>query len=347
MKFASIQMLRAIAANIVVISHLHGIEGKYGKGFVVLPEWTGAAGPAGVHLFFVISGFVMVFAMSDQSWRDFFLARIARIYPIYWFYTSLIVLLILLIPKSISFSLPSYSSILKSYLLFPDTESPLLTVGWSLVFEMYFYAVLTVLIAFTIPIRWAFPIWAILLVVLMSVFTPSSPVETLVLSPLTLEFLAGGMIGILIKRDTTIGAKSALAIGIVTLIVGFMRYGPYAQPTDSVLLSVCLLGLPFTLIVYGCTAMEISGHRFSFPLALLLGDASYSIYLCHSIVLSALGRVFMAVPMAGLFAETCFVLACLIAVNCIGVMSHFWLEKVSSRHLRNWFGLSASRIKPT
>src|ERR1700732_4340936 len=140
MKFDSIQMFRAIAANAVVLSHLVGIEGKYGKGYVILPEWIGQAGPAGVHFFFVISGCVMVFASRGVKWQDFILSRLTRIYPIYWFYTSTFVLAIFLASHYVSVPLPPPSSILKSYLLWPDSAAPLLTVGWSLVFEMYFYA---------------------------------------------------------------------------------------------------------------------------------------------------------------------------------------------------------------
>src|SRR5882757_8602749 len=121
MKFNSIQVFRAIAANTVVLSHLVGIEGKYGNGYAILPGWIGQAGPAGVHFFFVISGCVMVFASQGVKWQEFILSRLTRIYPIYWFYTSIFLLMISLVPQYMSVGMPSTGSILKSYLLWPDS----------------------------------------------------------------------------------------------------------------------------------------------------------------------------------------------------------------------------------
>src|ERR1700737_3097284 len=88
--FANIQALRAVAALIVVVFHLSYIESKYFPSHFV-PAILGNCGMAGVDLFFVISGFVMMTVSSGHFGRsgaasDFLLRRAVRIYPVYWFY---------------------------------------------------------------------------------------------------------------------------------------------------------------------------------------------------------------------------------------------------------------------
>ena len=80
----TIQAARAIAANLVVFSHLFFVEAKYTAGSTVLPAFT-LYGIAGVDLFFVISGFIMVaVAGRDRGPIEFLWRRATRIYPTYW-----------------------------------------------------------------------------------------------------------------------------------------------------------------------------------------------------------------------------------------------------------------------
>lgn len=88
-----------------------------------------------------------------------------------------------------------------------------------------------------------------------------------------------------------------------------------------------LLGLPFPFIVYGGAAFEARGGWPSLPLLERLGDASYSIYLSHVLVLSAIGRVFAAVPFHGWLIESVFLAGCLVAVNGFGYLSYLYIEK--------------------
>ena len=81
----NLQALRAIAAINVVLFHMIGSAESYGvhaRWFPLLGKW----GASGVDLFFVISGFVMVYAQarSPKGPVDFLLSRARRIVPIYW-----------------------------------------------------------------------------------------------------------------------------------------------------------------------------------------------------------------------------------------------------------------------
>jgi len=96
----SIQVLRALAAFAVTIEHIVGYEFARQYGLPdALPHFQ--FGRAGVDLFFVISGFVMVYASESYFGRakapqEFFLRRLARIVPLYWVTTTIVLVYLLL-----------------------------------------------------------------------------------------------------------------------------------------------------------------------------------------------------------------------------------------------------------
>src|ERR1035437_5849791 len=102
MRFDGIQILRAIAANAVVLRHVQAIEQKFTQGQGFLPEWFEWLSVLGVDLFFVISGFVIIRAAARENWREFIFARITRIYPTYWVYTTILVAIYFAVPSSMS-----------------------------------------------------------------------------------------------------------------------------------------------------------------------------------------------------------------------------------------------------
>ncbi len=133
----NVQVLRALAANAVLLSHLFIVEQKYGHGFVALPAGVDL-GRRGVDLFFVISGFIMaMIAQQSTQWHGFLLDRITRIVPPYWFYTTLVLIVALIAPGIVNSSYQHPPSAWLSYLLIPQDVPPLLAVGWTLIHEMY------------------------------------------------------------------------------------------------------------------------------------------------------------------------------------------------------------------
>ena len=103
---------------------------------------------SGVDLFFVISGFVMVYSSETLFGTKgaaivFFTRRLARIAPPYWLLTAIAIPVM---------SLPiDWGSLLGSYLFIPyraaaGNITPLYGVGWTLNFEMYFYALFSAVI---------------------------------------------------------------------------------------------------------------------------------------------------------------------------------------------------------
>ena len=118
-KLSNIQALRGLAALLVVFTHLPSMEIKHG-GDSILPAFI-RFGISGVDLFFVISGFIMVY-VTWESRRNaknslkFLFARLSRIYPIYWFIAALVLAAWKIQPDLMSFD-PRLTSLWKSKLL--------------------------------------------------------------------------------------------------------------------------------------------------------------------------------------------------------------------------------------
>ena len=108
----NIQALRALAAVMVVFVHLKILLDTIG-----LPLFGGA----GVDLFFVISGFVMVHTTQKRppSPSEFIRNRIARVVPVYWFMTLGVYGLALSAPRLLGATSGNVAELCKSLLFIP------------------------------------------------------------------------------------------------------------------------------------------------------------------------------------------------------------------------------------
>lgn len=347
MIFKKIQILRALAANAVVLSHLFVIEQKYGHGFDLLPAWI-HFGSSGVDLFFIISGFIMASLTRETSWKDFITARVTRIYPPYWFYTTIVLILWLVAPGMVNNSYDHAPSMWRSYLLFPDTTNPLLAVGWTLVHEMYFYIVFTIILFARVRLMPALAAWSATVIIfsflLPNINRETQPVLYVLFNPLTMEFIAGAVIGLAIKSGISKHGWWALGVG-----AGLFLFNCIASNETASLIDVAdwhhifAFGPPFALIVYGAAACEKRGWQP--PQSIVaLGNASYSTYLSHVLVLSAIGHVFVVQPLHNFPVEVVFVIAGIAVVNIWALISFRLIEKPSlllTRHVIERFRFKA------
>ncbi len=141
----NIQILRAFAALNVVAYHIIATSKNYDNEvifFILLEGW----GACGVDIFFVISGFVMVYAqtLNPKSAIIFLKNRIIRIVPIYWLLTIFIFFLSIIIPTLFNSNDVSINHLLTSMTfssLLVQNQTPLLYLGWTLEYEMIFYCI--------------------------------------------------------------------------------------------------------------------------------------------------------------------------------------------------------------
>ncbi len=264
-------------------------------------QWSGAGlaiGAAGVDLFFVISGFVMGLALSDPDARParFLRVRLWRIAPPYWIATGMVLILALAAPRLLPHVYPAAGHLVLSLLFIPHLDPaglpfPVLPVGWSLSYEMVFYIAVAAALSQPSPRRLASLTWMLVAVMMFGVVV--RPAYYLIANPMMLQFLAGALIARAHgRRDLPRhGAGLALIITGLAIFCALSRFDLYAS-----LWRPLLWGAPAALIVVGAVSLEVQGAIPRLAWLERLGDASYSIYLCHWPIVVMLDRTLGARP---------------------------------------------------
>ena len=339
----SVQALRAVAALAVLAGHLAQNEIRF-LDAPLLPAWL-QAGASGVDLFFVISGFVMVYvtrgmgrAAPAQSAR-FLYQRAARIYPAYWLFTGLVLIGYLLMPGSLTRGLDELN-LLASLTLWPVSSPPVLLVAWTLIHELYFYLVFAGLLL--LPGRLFVPalsVWiAAILAAHWSGLAYSGAVAGLAFHPLTLEFIAGCAIGLLVCSGRRRFGAASLVAGLALWAGSFAWLAP-AGPADIPMgwLRVGIWGVPAVLTTYGVVTLEID-HRMRTPGPLVaLGDWSYALYLAHLPVVALLVRlVDRFVPETGPLPNLIFIATASLASIAVAGLTYRLFERPVLALTRKW-----------
>jgi exopolysaccharide production protein ExoZ len=322
--FRSIQALRGIAALLVTIFH---------AGLRVDPaETIFRVGNAGVDIFFVISGFVMWTTTSSRATPPaiFLRHRFIRLVPMYWLATLAMVAGAALVPQAFPRAMYDVSHVLLSLGFVPHVGpdggmQPVLGQGWTLNFEVFFYLLFA--LALVLPVQRRFVALAIFLLALpvLRGFAQSAGVVAedqpwmLLLSPLLIEFLGGIALAVLVLRGWR--PRGAWGWGAMALGAALLALLP-TPPADDDLQRLWHFGGPALLIVGGAVAAELAGSLRIGRLAMLLGAASYSIYLSHTFAISALGKLWPASLPGTAFMATATLFA-LIA----GVLVYAWIEQ--------------------
>lgn len=330
----SLQCLRGLAAVAVVLFHLRGVEMKYLQGPALLDAVARYA-DAGVDLFFVVSGFVMTTIAAGRYTKagasaQFLVKRAWRVLPMYWIFTTLVVVLMAVVPSMVNSSYAG-QSVLASYMLIPHAQLPVLTVGWTLVHEAYFYLVFAGAIAF-VPERFV-PVFLLLWATAIGVAPwlppgPETPAHILVTNPLTYEFIAGAMLGIYWRHIPARLALPLIVAGIAVAVAAAVALPEAGPATMAVGTRVACFGSAAVLLLAGAVVWEANG-RFRAPRWLtLLGDSSYSLYLTHIFVISAMGRAWAVLsPAPAWGGHLAFVVVSTFACCAAGYVVHARLER--------------------
>lgn len=321
----SVQYLRGLAAMAVALAH---ISSHTGLSFEI--------GSAGVDVFFVISGFIMWRITSSRTFRpgEFLANRITRIAPPYALLTVAIYLMATYVPGAFPNMRTSLSHAVMSLLFIPHidhfgTAFPQIAPGWTLNYEVFFYLVFAASLLASAGVR----IWVCtgtLVILALVGLTTDSSIEAVdaYTSPLLLEFVAGLWLGVAWNRDWLPRATwgwAAVMAGLAGLAAWELRQG--RQPLD---LRPLVWGVPATLIVGGLLTVERRAGMTHSRLALLLGNASFSIYLVNVFVVAAIWRMLSSAPLPGYFV------AAVVGSVVSGVV--FWrlVEQPSIRLCRAW-----------
>ncbi len=301
----SIQALRGLAAAFVVVYHSGLALG--GADAPVLGWLTTNVikrGHVGVDVFFVISGFIIAWVAVLARPRperplSFLVRRAFRLAPPYWAMSVLHALL--LNPVTPALFAASLAFLPTTTAHAPYYGYPALYVGWSLNYEIAFYA------AFALGLLLAGrrALWVVLaLFALSTLVLPwwrfgtlvgdpaqgypfASPWLAMASNPLVLEFLLGCLLAWAYARWrhllTPPVALAMLATGCAAFALSLPLVGPD--------FSLAGRGVPAALLLAGAVAAEHTG-MLRVPRALVwLGELSYALYLVHPTVIEGVKRL--------------------------------------------------------
>jgi exopolysaccharide production protein ExoZ len=317
--------LRAFAALNVVLFHAIGTAAGYGTPVDHLTPLEGW-GINGVDIFFVISGFMMaqIGLTKHPTQLGFLWDRIKRICPTYYFWTAIMLLVTLVVPQimhnqHIDKLQYAASPLFMSQLL--TGKFPAVFVGWTLEYEMLFYVIFAACL-FAKKIQNS--LWLCLCVL-------AGLVALGICKPLILEFglgmCAAMALSIVPLAKRVKFAWPCVASGLAILL---MTIGLRPDP-DYPYLLIAGYGLPATLLVFGLVGIPQIKQRF----LILIGDASYSIYLVQVLTLPAAFKIFTSIgPQYRPPADVAVILGVL-ATTVFGLISYYTVELTAKRWLSN------------
>ncbi|MFD0985696.1 acyltransferase family protein [Methyloligella solikamskensis] len=343
--FQSIHYLRGIAAFGVLL--YHAVVYVSGYGSHQLPANLAAIGMAGVDIFFVISGFILVVTMNPtRSAGEFMAGRVARVGLPYWSVLLALACASLVIPSAFRNIDWNGLDLMASFLFLPTVMShgglfPILEPGWTLCLEMLFY----ILLAASLSLAPAFRSVAICAALgalvgagLILDLPPGEGLGWFFTQSVLLEFCFGIAIAQIYMRGIEIGRGAAMML-LALSCIGF-AIAAFHPPEAFAPIRVLTFGIPATLLVAGAVFLERAGGWFGSRTLMFLGTVSYSLYLTHALVLGVTVRL-MAGRLPGLGGDI-VMLTVAIAVSLVGAFVFYRIVEQPSL----WFSARVKKLRP-
>jgi exopolysaccharide production protein ExoZ len=304
----AVQILRAVAALAVTFAHTVVPVADLAASQQMPNPLPGAAmanGAIGVDLFFVISGFMMVYTTWDDFGEPrasgrFFLRRLLRIAPLYWLATCALMLYWIPLGTSMKQEGVDVTSLITSFLFIFHQRpngvwTPVLGQGWTLNFEMFFYASFAIALLF--PRRAAVGLLLGMMILSGGIgrFLPTGV-------PFALRFMSNSLLlwefafGVAIAFVYSRGLRMPRSIAALLIAVGIAFFVPtamaVADPSLGVLSHLAVVpqslqwGMPCAMILAGAVFMpQLGRNNIFWRTATFIGDTSYSLYLFHGFVM--------------------------------------------------------------
>jgi exopolysaccharide production protein ExoZ len=328
-KYHGLEALRFVAAFLVVVYHATSIASERLGGVHV---WI--KGGYGIDLFFVLSGFVIVWSSSslfedEDGWLTFAERRVVRVVPMYWLATTVKATAVILASSMVVHARLTPSTLLASYLFIPCRNldgnfMPILGVGWTLNYEMFFYALFALALFMKRNVFRFVGVFLTLLAVGSYFRQPSWPWPSFYLNSLVLEFYFGMLIAKSCLAGKRLSWKAALPILVLGTVLLLLP-----TPLDS-LPPVLPEGIPAAMMIWSVASLEDFIPRI--PWVAVLSEASYSIYLFHLLAAQlpavALAKMHLKLPLLAVILSIAISLT-------LGVVVHRYIERPTTNWLRS------------
>ncbi|HBK08706.1 MAG TPA: hypothetical protein DDZ81_23105 [Acetobacteraceae bacterium] len=330
----SLQYGRALASLAVLAQHsLVATTAFVGRppGMV---EAIAGRGFLGVDFFFVLSGFIIMHAhmhdaRSIEAAARYFTKRLRRIYVPYLPVSVAMIGVYLLFP-SLSRGNRDWGMV-TSLTLLPTDAQPALVVAWTLIHEVMFYAIFS-LYYFVRHFRLLITSWALAIIAIWSSgATFSAPAVSYLFSPLNLEFIVGVASAYAFSRLATRWWPFLVCSGLISIVL----FLTIAEPDTYRV----WFGISLAPVITGAALLERSRSFKPMRWLLVLGNASYAIYLVHDPVVSVFIR-----GSAVLHSWVLSLSLCIAAGIAFGIVYHFIIEKPAIRIVSSWS--SKERVPP-
>lgn len=332
-KLQTVELARGIAALAVVAFHTNttaafvGLESR---------AWLSPF-QFGVDFFFVLSGFIIFhvhrgdMGRPDMA-RPYLIKRFVRLYPLLWIVAGGWIVLRALVGQG-----PDASGAGTSLLLYPSLVATVPKVVWTLRHEALFYLAFTLVILNRKAGLALFGLWTAGVLFQMACVAAGNPIKgvgSLLLSSFQIDFVLGALVAVLAEK-WRVRTWLPLACGLV--LVAAFAWASVTQDIGRVsildytsigTLFLPLNGVAFAMVLYGLLCIE---DRVTVPRwGVLLGGASYAIYLVHTVMNAVLQH---AAARLGNGLGHILLLASGIGV---GIAVHLIIERRLTNTLRVW-----------
>jgi exopolysaccharide production protein ExoZ len=341
----AIQILRAFAAGMVVFQHAQNDAGRsaadmsvaFGRTFPL--PWE-----AGVDLFFVVSGFVMVLSSeklfaAPGGARRFLERRVARIVPLYWLSAVIVLAAVLRGAAAGKVLAPTLGEIVSSFAFIPwpraldGAPRPIHSLGWTLEYEMFFYVVFASFVWLRREQAVAAVVAALGALVAWNWFaTPQNVALAFWSDPIVLEFALGAGIALLYRRGLRLRpalAAALAALALVALALDGMDSG--ALIIDAVAPNgfprLLCWGVPMAAIFAAATLGPSPADSPTVRALAKLGDASYALYLFHPLALIVLRKIWISAHLDAALGFWPLVATASLASIMLALAIHRWIEQ--------------------
>jgi len=354
-----VQILRGFAAIAVVLFHLDTQTLTYFNHSLLHFKY----GYLAIDFFFALTGFIIIYVhLKDiehkNSVKKFLLKRAVRIYPFYW-----LILLIVIGLDSPEFhnkptlrsaisptTLEGWITIIKNIFLYPlpDTHMPV-GIAWSLSYAIVFYIVFAVCIRQGWKItRYIFIAWLLLVLINSLNIFPKTILTEVLAGNLIIEFLIGCAAGYLFAKNKWQINSVQMMFSFVAIAVLFAAYVLWEGLNRSDIIITTLVGTASALIIFSAASLdrEKKYKNYASPFLVLIGDASYSIFLTHIIFIpylcQGLNKVLNVAVVPDFFKNILIILVLFLTILA-GIVTFLVIERPLLNYLRRKFRLKQKR----